>query len=627
MKKKILLLVSLFALLACIFAVAVSAEEMTVYGQYKVLIEGNSEYTTAYSSVTDLYTPTLEFTKGVYTAPNNDSAYLIDKAKIVEIDISETVLTGTIDPNLERTTALSSNDAFGEFSKLVKFVYPNTGFFNTIAVSMFRECTALRDVDFGSIQYVHDYAFAYCAFETLDVPTTVHSFNDNAFLGCANLKSITLSPSKLGNNCFQKCTSLESADISGGTLTYAGSIFNETTALKYVKLPNTIETMAATFKSCSSLEAIEIPASVTTLKYSVFEGCTSLASITFPENSNLTAIEGANFQKTIVTELRFPNSLTTVTGALVNNASMLETIYFGANLQTIGAISFAGCKSLKNVYLSSEFYKEGVEMGDERFTYGINDAPNNIVWHYVGTKAQAEALVAKAAQTSENNKISDAVIISLEEYTQNGTEAAYTIVYGYNLCEVFYNNQHKETLEITKTWIDKDGNPGEAFLSYFKVACPCGRSCGVETVIDTLAPLFVDRGFAYGPNSMLQGVAVDRELLDEYGNYFTGIKYGLVAAAKSAQASASIIDANGVGANGYVAAVDYTERDYDLFEMNLYGISEDYQATEFYFGAYVIADGQVYYIHNGTTNNEAQAIAYDDVVMIVDALVPEKEEE
>jgi hypothetical protein len=295
-----------------------------------------------------------------------------------------------------------------------------------------------------------------------------------------------------------------------------------------------------------------------------------------------------------------------------NNGSLKELINFeNCGVTSIPEGVFSQCSGLTEV----------------KFPYGVTEINGYDLLKW----ANLDSITLPQTLTTISNPITcnsiGKIIFAAPDGTALPANAPNATVEYVNYCETYFAGAHKETSEVTYVWLDKNGNAGEKFLSYLKVACPCDRSCGKETVIETLAPLFVDRGFAYGPNSMLQGIAVDRDLLDAYGKYYTGIKYGLVAAAKSAQTSASIIDANGEGVNGYVAAVDYTERDYDLFEMNLFGISEDYQATEFYFGAYVIANGQVYYIHNGTTNNEAQAITYDDVVVIVDALIPENKEE
>ena len=486
-----------------------------------------------------------------------------------------------------------------------------TGFFDAIArgnnktsipTSAFNGCTSLTTID---------------GMTDIELPSAITSIGNSAFAG-TKIKSISgENLTSIGNYAF-KGSSVES--ITTEKVTYYGeNCFENTTALKTVVLNENLTTIPTNFfKNAKGITHITIPASVTTFKGYSFEGCSNLTEVNNLSDS-FTSIGGSAFSGTQIKSFHFPSNLTSIGQSAFAGCSLLESVELPSTVTTIEQAAFKSCSSLT-------YFK-------------IPEGITQIAHDLLKDCYRIETLVVPRGCTSIYSQYSVAGMSGLKTIIYTGAEnsdfivnhvnkhlSSATVVYS-NHCDVYYAGVHTEVGEAVYSWLDKEGNQGQPFLSYLKVHTECGRECGKENVKAHLAPLFVDRGFAYGPNSMLQGVAVDRELLDEYGNYFTGIKYGLVAAAKSAQASASIIDANGVGANGYVAAVDYTERDYDLFEMNLFGISEDYQATEFYFGAYVIADGQVYYIHNGTTNNEAQAITYDDVVVIVDALVPEKEEE
>ena len=437
----------------------------------------------------------------------------------------------------------------------------------------------------------------------VEIPTYVTYLTENyKFEQCENLLEIYF-PVK---TVIDEETGVEKT-VSYVTSVGGSNTFNGCIKLQYIHntkyMPSTILNGGA-FYNCQALKVLEFPYGATSTGQRTFYNCKSLK------------------------ELILPNSITTVGKEVFAGMSSLEKLSLGASCVAFTSSNHEceiipySLTSLKYVYMPADF---GTVYGTQSYQ-GIFSLSKKHIIFFTGTQADFQRIIDFAKSYSSGTPIQNATFDEYNPQTNYNEDyynsrSGITVVCNYNLCEAFYESEHVASGEV------KTSFAGEDFLSVFTAKTGCGRECGKETVIETLAPLFIDRGFSYGPNSMLQGVAVDRELLDEYGKYFTGIKYGLVAAAKSAQASASIIDANGVGANGYVAAVDYTERDYDLFEMNLFGISEDYQATEFYFGAYVIADGQVYYIHNGTTNNEAQAITYDDVVVIVDALVPEKEEE
>jgi hypothetical protein len=78
--------------------------------------------------------------------------------------------------------------------------------------------------------------------------------------------------------------------------------------------------------------------------------------------------------------------------------------------------------------------------------------------------------------------------------------------------------------------------------------------------------------------------------------------------------SGKIVNADGTGINTKVAVADMTEREYDIFEIKISGVgAKDYKATSFFLCAYVVLDGQVYYIDNGVTAESAMGACYNDV--------------
>ena len=302
--------------------------------------------------------------------------------------------------------------------------------------------------------------------------------------------------------------------------------------------------------------------------------------------------------------VRLPNTVETIGGYGLADVKM-TTLILGANFESItvgNEHSFAGTTNLKYVYAPAS-------------TTVLSQGNANFQRIFV---TSTDETVLKTISNTTGIAITN--VITWTDYSKNPESYASGkyIISGYNLCDAFYDG-HKETDKKVGTWL------GERFLSVYKVACPCGRNCGAETVIEELPALIVDNGYAYGVNSMLQGVAVNKALLEAYAKYFDGIKYGAYAALY--QADGEVINADGTGINGYVAVSDYTARDFDLFDMTIYGIVDDYKATDFCFGAYIIADGEVYYINNAQSADAAVAVSYNDVANIVDAVPPQKEEE
>ncbi|MBQ7907425.1 MAG: leucine-rich repeat domain-containing protein [Clostridia bacterium] len=463
-------------------------------------------------------------------------------------------------------------------------------------------------------------------FIRVEMPTYVTTLTDShKFEECYNLLEVYF-PTKTVTDA----ETGEEKTVSCITSITGTNTFNNCTKLEVIHNVKYFPTMVGSmFTNCKKLTSVELPENLSAIPNYLFNGCSALGSVNIPDA--VTSVGTRAFLScSSIKELILPNTVVSVGKEVFAGMSSLEKLSFGASCTTITGTD-GNCEiipyslsKLKYVYMPAKFVSQ---VGDASKAYrGIFSLSSKHIIFFTGTQAEFQTIIDFAKSHSSNTTIQNA---TFDEYNPEtaynedyyNSRSGITVVYNYNLCEAFYEGQHEASGKVKKTFA------GEDFLSEFTATTGCVRECGKETVLDTLAPLFVDRGFSYGPDSMLQGVAVDKALLTEYAKYFNEIKYGLVAAAKSAQDSASILNTDGTSVNGYVAAVDFTDRPYDLFDMNLYGITENHKTTEFYFGAYVIANGVVYYIHNGTTNNEAQAITYNDVVVIVDALVPTNKDE
>ncbi|MBR2443882.1 MAG: leucine-rich repeat domain-containing protein [Clostridia bacterium] len=385
------------------------------------------------------------------------------------------------------------------------------------------------------------------------------------------------------------------------------------------------------FYDAKNLRSVNVPSNVTVLESNgssssgcTFFNCKSLVEITFSQNSKLQTIKGGAFNGcSALKEINIPNSVNTIEANAFWECSSLETIRLGANLgknltQYNVQSMLYGCKSLKYVYIPSTLVPTS---GSHLFFSGAT----KMVFFYTGTLEQYNSLYETLSTLGNNGKFTSAVPIQWdatkdEQYYKDLAEndSKSYVVYGYNLCEAFYDGKHEFKNEITATFED------EKFLSECSFGDTC-NTCEALKVIEVLPALIVDRGYAYGSNAMAQGIAIKKELIEAYAKYFDGIKFGAYAALY--QADGKVINADGTGINGYVAVSDYTNRGYDLLDMTIYGITEAYQDTDFCFGAYIIADGEVYYINNAEATDSAVAVSYNDVVAIVDAIPSQKEEE
>ncbi|MBQ7761201.1 MAG: leucine-rich repeat domain-containing protein [Clostridia bacterium] len=397
------------------------------------------------------------------------------------------------------------------------------------------------------------------------------------------------------------------------------------------------------FEACSKLESIVIPGTLTTYNgQNHFASCTSLKEVTFGEGYNISYIPLNFFQKcTSLETIVFPNCVTEIKGGAFASCSKLKTIVFGANLQTMAG-SMSDCATSGSVwYLPETFYGSSVtsEPPSNMFHWegaktngvsGTNNNPKNITFVYTGTKEQALALQArfKAADeaTGENcvglNRIYDAIVCTEAEYEEltgkkvGEIATGYYIVYGYNKCKAFYNDQHAPSDEIKKTFV------GQAFMSEYKVYTECSRECGEENVIETLDKLIHARGYSNseipGSKAMMHSFVVDKDLVDDYKVHFENLKLGVLAVGENASSpfNGNLIDTQGNKAHEKIAMVDYTEKSYDEIAIKIGGI-DGYEDTALYFCGFVIGGESVYYIENETVSTSASTITYTQVSAIL----------
>ena len=144
---------------------------------------------------------------------------------------------------------------------------------------------------------------------------------------------------------------------------------------------------------------------------------------------------------------------------------------------------------------------------------------------------------------------------------------------------------------------------GAQYLTKASVCISC-TVCGNKTVVDTVDKLFVCIGYSYNltNNSIMQGFAINRSVISDYEALCGGeISFGLVAALAEKVTDATMLKENSK------VVVDYTEKDFDVFEMKLSNIKESVQETNLFLCAYLTAGDKTYYISNGEINSDASS--------------------
>lgn len=251
--------------------------------------------------------------------------------------------------------------------------------------------------------------FAECGLQTILLPKSVTSIDDNAFFSCHSLNKVVIydnSVKTIGMGAFQYCSSLADIVLPEGVTTIGRSAFGSCSSLSRIDLPEGVTTIGhSAFYGCEKLSSVTLPNSLTVIEDFAFSGCNGL-TITIPDNvesmgmlifsdctglditipgrfltnmgnpigsdckdvrvtiaEGTTAIEEYAFQKLPgIVSVTIPESVTSIGHAAFWQCSGLTDIVIPSSVTEIGDGAFQECTNLTNVTLPDglTFIGEGV---------------------------------------------------------------------------------------------------------------------------------------------------------------------------------------------------------------------------------------------------------------------------
>ncbi len=339
------------------------------------------------------------------------------------------------------------------------------------------------------------------------------------------------------------------------------------------------------FSGCSNLKYINLE-NLTQLKRmaqnSHFSGCTSLfyGQVLDLTRTQLTEFEGSStFSSVPFRGVKFPETMGKVgSDTAFNNCTNLEFISIGKKARFYGT-PFSGCTSLEAIY-------------------------------YVGTSDELTATIGSSEVT--------ATAKSYAEYKTLSDKSGMYLVYDYSRCEAFNQGVHNETTatnacvsvcNLCNDVIVKhtDGNT-TVTITYSDYAqegtktTACNSNGCTHSVTEKADALFVNLGFSaaeIGEGAMSVNYKVNAQAISKYEEVMgVTVNYGVFAVMKDNIGNNDIFGADGSAAKGVIAA-DITGGGFDLFNLKIFGFTEEQKGITLAMGAYV-----------GTTKGGATEYAY-----------------
>ena len=278
-------------------------------------------------------------------------------------------------------------DPNGQLRTIGSFAFNNTSIeelvipvgVNSYSSTAVQGISTLKKIEFtGSlIPEIGEHAFGGCtALETVILPAGLTTIGEYAFgeyvddyfgsgnlAACVSLKSIVIpsSVTSIGNSAFNGCTALENVIFEPGcSVTNIGdsrsnetNVFKNTTNLKTVVLPDTVEVIGGHAFENSGVETINLPASLIAVGDYAFANCDSLVQVDL--FNNVSYIGNSAFYDCDSLEKATPAFGTEYIGALAfGNCEKLTDAFIPATVTELVGNPYSGCIGLKSFTLDKD---------------------------------------------------------------------------------------------------------------------------------------------------------------------------------------------------------------------------------------------------------------------------------
>ena len=214
---------------------------------------------------------------------------------------------------------------FGGSKNLWNVKLPST--LKEIGGKAFMYCEKLTAITFPiGLKRIGQYAFCGTGLTKVTLHDTITDYGEQAFAECRDLVEVMVHSATPGWRMFMGCTSLTKVKLTPYMTYLENDMFN----------------------GCTALQEISLPKNLTKIGTGAFCGCTALRQITIP--ATVTVIEGYAFEKTAITKVVIPNGVKELGWNTFGDCFNLKAVYIPVSIERICNYTFAGCRSLTDVY-------------------------------------------------------------------------------------------------------------------------------------------------------------------------------------------------------------------------------------------------------------------------------------
>ena len=425
MKKKLLLMFTMLAILVCVFALSVSAaddlkpQNSNAYGELSFFDESRSVGRTNPQYGFTPYIDAEHTTYARVVIGDGTTFYTFPAAYV----ISETTLYGegqksvlvldttSLNKAMEAVTGTNpgwtkdsiyrfempynmvyvnnkSYERFSEWTNVIEiYLQPNSSVKDKNKTMIFWKCKNLEVIHnldtFVFREGCLGGSFEGCAKLTnitLGVSPEVTYTGENFLNGCTSLQSINFKEAfpnlkTIGKCAFYNCTSLKSISTDGqanefvmqNSVTSIGyEAFKNCTSMHYISMSTSLETInQGAFQSCTGLKTLSIPASVKELHQVVFDGCSKLVFVDFNDNQNVFNVDkyGQFRNCTSLLAISLPDNFKLISNQMFKGCTSLKAVYLPGNLETMETNNWGDDPFNNCTYLY--FVKDPFEVVDE----------------------------------------------------------------------------------------------------------------------------------------------------------------------------------------------------------------------------------------------------------------------